>query len=86
MHLITAAVLSQHGFQWLTLANKNNKILPFNSADELRAKVVLYLQTVIQDFQAQTKEPEQVAKFAKKQKICQNKETTLFFIWVWSTN
>ena len=70
MHLITAAVLSQHGFQWLTLANKNNKILLFDSADELRAKVVLYLQTVIQDFQAQTKEPEQVAKFAKKQKIC----------------
>ena len=81
MHLITAAVLSQHGFQWLTLANKNNKILLFDSADELRAKVVLYLQTVIQDFQAQTKEPEQVAKFAKKQKICQNKERTKYSLF-----
>ena len=49
MHLLSAVVLSQHGYKWLPKAQESNRVLKFESVETLSRKVLGYIGAVVDD-------------------------------------
>jgi hypothetical protein len=49
MHLISATLLSPHGFKWLRLANSKNKVLKFASEEVLLSNTTAHLGHLIEE-------------------------------------